>query len=576
MSEILKSRDSHLNRLVSTPLDILIIGGGITGAGIALDAATRGYTVGLVEQADFAGGTSSRSTKLIHGGIRYLAHGQLQLVREALRERTILLYLAPWLVRPQLFLIPLYTHLHHPLGLRVPHAMRSLAPLAIGIGLWGYDQFAGDWSLAHRRVDVGEVDRYVPSLVKDGLQRAYLYYDARTDDVRLTHTVLRTARHHGALTVNYARACAFRYEGDRIRGVQIEDRLSGQTHEIAARHVINATGVWAERVAEMDRPIPFRIKPSKGIHVVLRKGVANWQSALVIPETDDGRVLFVTPWSGHMLIGTTDDPFAGSLDSPPVSVADVTYLLDHVNRYLSSPIIPSDLVGLFAGLRPLIVSGDTAPKNLSREHEVVSSPSGLISIIGGKLTSYRKMAEDAVDEVDRQRAERRPSLTASTALDGTVGWEDARCALRSSGLRSDHQDHLMASYGAHARDVLEIAQATPEHQVPLIADEAVLAAEVIYACRSEMCAMLTDFMVTRSHLSVVAGEAAIQAVERVGTLMARELGWGATEVDRQRKTWEEAVANQRSILDEIHRAPPRPPTSLGAGTSVSSTSPRSQ
>jgi glycerol-3-phosphate dehydrogenase len=573
VSDLELSRASHLSRLVSTPVDVLVIGGGITGAGIALDAATRGYTVGLVEQADFAGGTSSRSTKLIHGGIRYLANGQFQLVREALRERTTLLHLAPWVVQPQPFLIPLYAHLHRPLGLRVPHALRSLAPVAIGIGLWGYDQFAGDRSLPHRRVDIGEVDRYVPSLVKDGLQTAYLYYDARTDDVRLTHAVLRTARQRGALTVNYARACAFRYERDRIRGVQIEDRLSGQTHEITARHVVNATGVWAERVAEMDRPISFRIKPSKGIHVVLRKGVANWQSALVIPETDDGRLLFVTPWWGHMIIGTTDDPFAGSLEDPQATDMDVTYLLDHVNRYLKTPIVPTDLVGLFAGLRPLIVSRDTTSKNLSREHQVVNSSSGLISIIGGKLTSYRKMAEDTVNEVARQRGERRASTTVSTPLDGTVGWEDARKALSASGLPAEQQDHLVASYGARAREVLEIAHATPEHRVPLIADEPVLAAEVIYACRSEMCVTLADFMVTRSHLSVVAGEAATPAGERVGTLMATELGWGTAEVDRQRRTWEEAVANQRSILDQIRRTPPHPRPPLSAGPADSSTSP---
>lgn len=562
------SRASHLQQLVSTPVDVLVIGGGITGAGVALDAAARGYTVGLIDQADFAAGTSSRSTKLIHGGIRYLAKGQFHLVREALQERSTLLRLAPWLVRPQLFLIPLYTHSRRPLGLLIPRALRPLAPTAISLGLWGYDQFARNPHLAHRRVGIDEVDRYVPALIKDNLQAAYLYHDARTDDVRLTHAVLHSARQHGALTVNYTRACAFRYAQDQIRGVQIEDGLSGRTYDVNARHVINAAGVWAERVAALDHPVSFHISPGKGIHLVLRKGAANWQSSLVVPETDDGRLLFVTPWAGHMLLGTTDDPGSGSLEDPQATAAEAAYLLDHVNRYLQTSLKASDLVGVFAGLRPLIVSDEGTSRDLSREHQVITSSSGLVSIIGGKLTSYRKMAADVVDAVGRQRGERRPSLTASIALDGTDGWEDARSEVSKSVLTAEQQDHLIANYGAHARNVLDIASATPAYQRALVPNEPVLAAEVLYACRAELCVTLADFMVTRSRLSVIAGDAGDVALDRVGALMAAELGWDAVEVNRQRRAWEERVEHHRSLLLELRRTPlPHPPYSVSPRTS---------
>ncbi len=550
------SRADHLARLVAGPVDVLVIGGGITGAGVALDAASRGYTVGLVEQADFASGTSSRSTKLIHGGIRYLAKGHLHLVREALHERTLLLNLAPWLVRPQPFLIPLYAHMRRPLGLAVPTPFRTLAPLAIGVGLWAYDQLARSGELAHRRISPDEVGLYAPRLVPDGLQAVYLYHDARADDVRLTHAVLRSARAHGALTVNYARVGAFLYQQGRVSGVRIEDRLTGQPHDLAARYVINATGVWSDRVAELDTPLPVRVQPSKGIHLILRKGVVDSRTALVIPETDDGRLLFLTPWAGHMLVGTTDDPFSGSLETPEATMAEVAYLLDHVNRYLTPPIGPSEIVGVYAGLRPLVASREAVPRDLSREHLVLSSPSGLISIVGGKLTSYRKMAEDTVDELTRLTGDRRPSRTGSLPLDGTLGWEDARRAAAVRGLPPDQQDHLIAAYGARVLEVLEITKESLDLCTPLIPDEPVLAAEVVYACRAEMCTALADFMFLRSRLSVVADDAGAIAVERVAALMAAELGWDASERGRQLETWERVVERERAALSEVRRATP--------------------
>lgn len=560
-----RSRAAQLRRLTSGRLDVLVIGGGITGAGVALDAASRGYAVGLVEQADFASGTSSRSTKLIHGGIRYLVKGQLHLVREALRERTLLLHLAPWLVQPQPFLIPLYAHLRRPLGVHVPFPLRRLVPLGVGIGLWGYDRYARSGPLAHRRVSPDEVGQLVPGLASEGLRAAYLYYDARTDDVRLTHAVLETARRTGAITVNYAKARQFRYESGRVAGVRIEDRISGQTHEIVARHVVNATGIWAERVAELDAPPPMRIRHSRGIHLVLRRGCLASTTAVVIPETDDGRLLFLTPWTGHMLLGTTDDLYTGSLDAPEATVGEIVYLIDHLNRYFSPATRPDDIAGLYTGLRPLIASSDAAPSALSREHAVVTSPRGLISIVGGKLTSYRKMAEDTVDEIVRRDAEHRSCRTASLALTGTEGWQDARAELAASGLSTEQQEHLVAAYGARAVDVLAVAQEAADLRLPLTPDEPVLSAEVRYACRAEMCVSLADFMFLRSRLSVVAEDAGATAVTRVANLMASELEWDAGERTRQRAMWEAAVARERRPLQEVQATSRASPVSRVAG-----------
>ncbi len=560
-----RSRAAQLRRLTSGRLDVLVIGGGITGAGVALDAASRGYSVGLVEQGDFASGTSSRSTKLIHGGIRYLAKGQLQLVREALRERTLLLHLAPWLVRPQPFLIPLYAHLRRPLGVHVPFPLRPLVPLGVRLGLWGYDRYARSGPLAHRRVSPDEVGQLVPGLASEGLRAAYLYYDARTDDVRLTHTVLETARRTGAITVNYAKARQLRYESGRVAGVRIEDRISGQTHEIAARHVVNATGIWAERVAELDAPPPMRIRHSRGIHLVLRRGCLASTTAVVIPETDDGRLLFLTPWTGHMLLGTTDDLYTGSLDAPEATAGEIVYLIDHLNRYFSPATRPDDIAGLYTGLRPLIASSDAASSALSREHAVVTSPRGLISIVGGKLTSYRKMAEDTVNEIVRRDAEHRSCPTASLALTGTEGWQDARAELAVSGLSTEQQEHLVAAYGARAVDVLAVAQEAADLRLPLTPDEPVLSAEVRYACRAEMCVSLADFMFLRSRLSVVAEDAGATAVTRVANLMASELEWDAGERTRQRAMWEAAVARERRPLQEVQATSRASPVSRVAG-----------
>lgn len=540
------SRDEQLAAL-SRPLDVLVIGGGITGAGVALDAATRGYRVGLVEQADFASGTSSRSTKLIHGGIRYLARGEVKLVGEALRERTRLLRLAPRLVRPQPFLIPLYDGLTRPLGVPVAAVLRPGVPWGVRAALWTYDRMAQMPAMRHRRLTVREAVSLVPALSVEGLRAAFLFYDARTDDVRLTLRVLALARRHGAATVNYAGVRSLLHAQNRVAGARVEDLVIGRGLDVRARLVVNATGVWAERVASLDGPPPFRIRPSKGVHLVLRGEVLPAQTGVVIPQTDDGRLAFLVPWSGRVILGTTDDRYDGELDAAAANGADVAFLLRQANRILSRQMTAADVLGMFAGLRPL-VEGTGSSGDLPREHFVVESAGGLVSIIGGKLTSYRKMAEDTVDHLVRRDGGHRPCRTGTLPLATADELDAVQQILARSGLPDDVQEHLLTAYGPAAADVTDVAAANPAWRAPLAEGVPVLAAEVVYTCRHEMAVSLADMMFLRTRLSVLCEDAGASAVARVADLMAGTLGWDGEEKSRQRNAWAATVDRERTAL----------------------------
>lgn len=537
---------TEAQRALERGVEVLVIGGGITGAGVALDAASRGYSVGLVERADYASGTSSRSTKLVHGGIRYLPQGHLALVREGLRERGRLLRLAPHLVHPLSFVVPLYAGLRRPLGVRIPSLLRPLAPLGIRMGLAAYDMFARDSRLHHRAMTRAQVERDVPDLSPDGLRGALVYYDARADDVRLTHAVLATARAHGAVTCNYAVVTALRREGGRVTGVAVEDRLLGRSFEVSARFVVNATGIWGEQIATMDPKPQFRIRHSKGSHLVLRPGAVAHKEAIVIPETDDGRLAFIVPWAGRHVLGTTDDAYDGDLSWPLVSKNDVDYLLDHANRYLRQPLRNDDVTAAFAGIRPLVAAASGPTSVIGRDHHVAISPGGLISIVGGKLTGYRAMAEDTVDAITSRDGSRRQCLTATLPLAGAIGLEEARAALSASGLAADQQTHLLESYGAVGLDLLALMRADQSLAHRLSPGLAVTAAEVVYACRAEQAATLADCMFLRTRLAVLSTDAADAAVETVASLMATELGWDKAEVQRQRETYEEQRERESS------------------------------
>ncbi|MDQ7842859.1 MAG: glycerol-3-phosphate dehydrogenase/oxidase [Armatimonadota bacterium] len=509
---------SQIRQHLQGGCDVLVIGGGITGAGVALDAVTRGYRVALVDRGDFAGGTSSRSTKLVHGGLRYLPQGRLGLVREALIERERLRRLAPHLVRPLGFLVPLYAETARPLGLGIPALLRPLAPLALRTGLWGYDVLART-DLVHRRLRPADAAALVPAVRVEGLRAAFLYHDAQTDDLLLTLAVLATARRFGALTLNHSEVTAVAM-GSPAR-VRILDRLDGTTYEVTARHVVNAAGIWAEEVAGLAGAVPFRIERSKGVHLVLDGADLFGATALVIPETDDGRLAFAIPWYGRVLLGTTDDSYAGDADAPRATAAEARYLLDHLNRYLRISLPRQAVVSAFAGLRPLVQRGAARSAELSRSHEVVQHASGLVSIVGGKLTTYRRMAEDTVDLLVRRDGRRLPCRTATLPLD------DREPAVQA----------LIASEPALAR--------------PLVPGLPVRAADVVYACRAEQCLHVVDFMFSRSHLAVLDRDHGLGCVEGVARLMAGELGWSTAEVAAQVRRYRERVALETAFLADL-------------------------
>lgn len=538
------SRDAQM-RALEAGVDILVIGGGITGAGVALDAAARGYRVGLVERADFASGTSSRSTKLVHGGIRYLPQGHLALVREGLRERARLLRLAPHLVRPLPFVVPIYADARRPLGVRVPSLIRPFVPLGVRVGLAAYDLFAGSGGLRHRALPKAEVARRAPELRTDGLRAALLYYDARADDVRLTHAVLTTARAHGAVTVNYAEVTALRRAGDRISGARIADRLTGRSLDVDARFVINATGIWGEEVAAMEGPPAFRVRHSKGAHLVLRPEAISGDVALVIPETDDGRLAFIVPWAGRWVLGTTDDAYAEDLAAPTATPGDAAYLLEHANRYLRRPLVAADVSAAFAGIRPLVAAAAGPTAGLARDHRIEVSAGGLVSIVGGKLTTYRKMAEDAVDAVVARDGGGRPCRTATLLLAGAARLDETRAGLAASPLAADQRDRLLEWYGDASLALLDLIRAEPGLAARLAPGLPASAVEVVFACRAEQAVTLSDGLFLRTRLAAMDAEAADRAVETVAGLMARELGWDAAEIRRQREAYEAVCDRER-------------------------------
>ncbi len=524
-------REQALEALASG-VDVLVVGGGITGAGVALDAASRGYRVGLVERRDFACGTSSRSTRLIHGGLRYLPQGHLGLVREALRERQLLFRLAPHLVRPLAFVVPLYRGTRSPLGMRLPAWLRPFAKFGVRAGLVAYDLFSRDPNLRHRALSVPEVAERVPDLRTDGLVAAFLYWDGQTDDVRLTHAVLATARTLGAWTVNYAEVVGFERTSGRIRAVGVLDRLTGRTWEVPARWVVNATGIWAERVASLAKEAPVHIQHSKGAHLVLRPDAVRASVAVVVPETDDGRLAFLIPWGGRYVLGTTDEPYGADLDAPPVAPEDAAYLLDHANRYLRVPVGPEHVTAVYAGIRPLVSRSAGSTAALSRDHVVVASPSGLVTVTGGKLTTFRRMAQDTVDLLARQEGRWRPCRTHRLPLVGSEV-QEAADRLQGSALEPDQREHLLRTYGGLAVEVVRLVEEEPALGVRLVPGLPHVAAEVAYACRAEYARSLVDCLYLRTRLAVLDTAAADRAAPAVAELMARELGWSPAERESQ-------------------------------------------
>jgi glycerol-3-phosphate dehydrogenase len=548
-------RLDDLRSMASRELDVLVIGGGITGAGVALDAATRGYRVGLVDKRDFASGTSSWSTKLIHGGIRYLPEGDVPLVREALVERGRLLANAPHLVRPRGFVLPLYGSSRHPVGLPIapPGGVGLHAILALGLAL--YDGLAGRHNVArHRRLSSAQVGELAPCLRPADLRSGFVYYDAQTDDARLTLSILRSAATAGALVANHAEVVGFENDGTgRVRAAEVRmagpgERDAGRVLTIAARHFVNATGVHAEQVEALTGVTPrLDIQPSKGVHVVFpREAFDLADDAVVLPETEDRRIVFILPWRSSVLVGTTDTG-SGDVDHPRADDEDVDYLLHCLNRGLRRPVSRADALCTFAGYRPLLrLRHARTPARLSRAHAVVRGSSGMLSVSGGKLTTYRVMARDVVDRIGKADGESRPCRTADLPLAGTRGWNPAALELRTRvlGLDPAVAAHLNADYGSLGLEVLDLVAENAALGRRLYEELPTIEAEALYVVRAELGLTVEDVVARRLRLDLESRDHGVAAAIRAGAILADEYGWSADERARE-VTCYTAYAEQR-------------------------------
>ncbi len=547
-------RSDALRRMADDGVNVLIVGGGITGAGCALDAASRGLRTGLIERDDFASGTSSKSSKLVHGGLRYLQQGEVGLVYQALRERQRLLRNAPHLVEVLPFLIPMFTGKE---GVLNPKLSRAL-----GMAMWAYDLTGGlRIGKRHDRLSVEEARAYMPTLRSDRLAASYLYYDAQADDARLTLALARTAAvDHGAAVANRARLVGLDKDADgRVIGARVE--ADGTEIVIACQAVINAGGVWADDVRALDEGThPDSIRPAKGVHITVPWDLVQNEIAAVVPVPGDKRSVFVVPWAGLTYIGTTDTDYAGPVDDPQCTAEDVAYLLRSINGAIEGTITTGDVVGSWAGLRPLVKSASSGrTADLSRKHRVAPSPSGVTTITGGKLTTYREMAADTVDAVveglpDAPPRSARRSRTAKLRLRGADGF-----APLVQGA-DEQTGHLARRYGGEARTLLAMVDRDPDLGRPLVEGLPYLRVEAVYAARHEMARTVDDVLSRRTRARILARDASDAAADDVGALIGPELGLSAGEVaaqvtDFRRLLAEERAANQAATDAEVASEP---------------------
>jgi glycerol-3-phosphate dehydrogenase len=523
--------------------DLVVIGGGITGAGVALDAASRGYSVALVERDDFASGTSSRSSKLVHGGLRYLQNFDLGLVREALLERQLMVNLAPHLVKPLALLVPAFE------GKRQDRLM--------GVGLNMYDVMArrrlrGEkesaeyWSPdRHRTIDAAEAVELLPALADREPTSAYLFYDCQTDDARLVLTVLGEAERFGAVCANRCEVTGLVERGGRAAGVIVRDGLDGGEFELQATSVVNATGVWADQIkpdelyAEEEVPT---IRPSRGTHVTVAREDLDVVAGAIVPA-GSGRTIFVLPWLGRTLIGTTDNDYEGDLRHVPPSDDDVHYLLEATNDLFGTGLGPPDLTGAYAGVRPLISSSDPKKSvDISRKAELYETSSGLVTITGGKLTTWRRMAKMAVDRIVEREAREAPCRTEEIPLGMPA---DAAELPELDGLDEDSRAHLAARYGHAAHEVVQLASEEPELARRISPDLPDVAAEVVQAARREQALSLADVLLRRTRLGLLDARRLAQRGSEGADLAARalggELGWDEARIGRELDDWLEVA-----------------------------------
>ncbi len=545
------SRAEAIEAIAGQRFEVVVIGGGITGAGVALDAASRGYSVALLERGDYAEGTSSRSSKMIHGGLRYLQNLDLGLVREALLERQLMVQLAPHLVYPTPFLVPSFAE--------------ERRDRRVGIGLNMYDVMATtrvgrgrremrsareedeDYYWApdrHRTISAGEVLEMVPSLAPREPKSAYLFYDCQTDDVRLVLTVLGEAQRFGAVMLNGAEVSEVLTEDGRARGVAFVEADSGERIEVEAGNVVNATGVWADRirpevVEEEDVP---RIAPSRGTHLLLdRADLSTGRAACIVPA-GEGRAIFALPWYGRTLIGTTDNDYDGDIDHPRPGGGDIAYLLDAVNAFFGASLGESDLVGAYAGVRPLISSGDPKKSvDISRKAELYETSSGMLTITGGKLTTWRRMAKQTVARLVEREGREAPCRTAEIPLGMQARPDDLQAP---DGVSEESVAQLAFRYGHAARAVLDLAWKDAKLAAPIVPGRPDLLAEAAVAARLEQARSVADVLLRRTRLGLLAAPRlrTVDSVRPVAEALGRELSWSRRRVKREAEAWPAAAA----------------------------------
>ena len=545
------TRAKAIEAIAGEHFDVVVIGGGITGAGVALDAASRGYSVALLERGDYAVGTSSRSSKMVHGGLRYLQNFDLGLVREALIERQLMVQLAPHLVYPTPFLVAALGEERRDrkvgLGLNMYDVMATTRVGRSRRELRSSKQEDEDfyWSPdRHRTIDREEVLELVPALAARDPKDAYLFYDCQTDDVRLVLTVLGEAERFGAVSLNGAEVVEVLAGNGRAAGVAFVEAESGERIEVRCDHVVNATGVWADEikpevVEEEDVP---RISPSRGTHVLVDQADLPMGRAACIVPAGSGRMIFSLPWYGRTLIGTTDNDYDGDITHPHPGEEDIAYLLDAVNEFFGTSLTDSDLVGAYAGVRPLISSGDPRKSvDISRRAELYETSSGMLTITGGKLTTWRRMAKQTVDRLVEREGREAPCHTAEIPLGMEARPEDLDAP---EGVGEEATRQLKFRYGHATRNVLALAREDGRLAQPIVPGRPDLLAEVVIAARDEQARNLADVLLRRTRLGILAAPELRDpaAVRRVAEVLGAELGWSRRQVKQEAEAWPLAAA----------------------------------
>ncbi|WP_174776964.1 glycerol-3-phosphate dehydrogenase/oxidase [Cryobacterium lactosi] len=536
-----EERTAAIERLKSKELDILVVGGGIVGTGSALDAVTRGLSVGLLEARDWASGTSSRSSKLVHGGIRYLEQLDFRLVREALTERGLLLKrIAPHLVKPVRFLYPL--------------KKRVVERAYVGAGMLLYDvlSYVGGRPGVphHRHLSRGQVAKLVPSLSHDALVGGITYYDAQVDDALYVASLARTASAYGAHVASRVRVEGFIKVGERVVGVQAHDLQTGERFEVRAKQVVNATGVWTDDTQRMvGERGTFKVRASKGIHLVVPRD--RFQSSMGLLLRTEKSVLFVIPWGRHWLIGTTDTDWNLDKAHPAATAADIDYLLEHINAVLQVALTREDVEGVYAGLRPLLAGESEQTSKLSREHLVGHSVPGLVVIAGGKWTTYRVMAKDAIDAaVDALDGLVPPSTTKEIPLLGAEGyraaWNKRGKIAHAFNLHTVRIEHLLNRYGTLTDELLDLIKERPELADPLPGADDYIQAEVVYAATHMGALHLEDVLARRTRISIEAWDRGVSAAPVAARLLADVLGWDTEREEREVSIYLKRVAAERA------------------------------